>query len=261
MSLWNAVVLAGDRGPTDPVAQMADVSCKAATPFLDITLLERVVTALESSRSVESIIVVGPNKEALRDSPHLAPCLDNDRVTYLSPANGPSASAIRGINEARYRPTLLLTCDLPLLSGELIDAFCQSAQSQDSDFVVTAVDYHCIEKFLPAIKKTRYQFKDKQVCFANLFAVLREPGLRVIEYWQDIENSRKKPIEIIRKIDWIGLLGYKLKLLTLERIAEKLSNKVDANITIQASDVANYALDVDSADDYRIFLDYFDRLN
>ena len=91
--------------------------------------------------------------------------------------------------------------------------------------------------------------------------MLREPGLRVIEYWQDIENSRKKPIEIIRKIDWMGLLGYKLKLLTLERVAEKLSNKVDANITIQVSDVANYALDVDSADDYRIFLDYFDRLN
>ena len=261
MLSWNAVVLAGDRGPTDPVAQAAGVSGKAAATFLDMTILEHVVNALESSSSVESIIVVGPSEQTLKDNPRLTSCFDSKNITYILPANGPSKSAIMGVNQAKYRPTLLLTCDLPLLSGDLIDSYCQSMRSLDSDFVLTAVDYRCIEKFLPEIKKTVYQFKGKQVCFANLFAVLREPGVNVLEYWKDFENSRKKPIELIRKFDWVSFLGYKLKLLTLEKLAGKLSKKVGAKITILSSDIANYAIDVDTADDYRIFCNYFDSLD
>ena len=261
MSVWNAVVLAGDRGLTDPVARAADVAGKAAVTFQNVALLERVVSALQESRSVESIVVVGPAERVLSNSALLASCLDDSRINCLLPANSPSASALKGMREAGNRPTLLLTCDLPLLSGELIDNFCLRMESLDADFVATAVDYNCIATFLPGIKKTVYRFKGKQVCFANLFAVLSEPGLHVIEYWQDIENSRKRPFDIIKKIDWKSLLAYKLGFLALDQVAGTLSKKTGANIMISPSDVANYALDVDSADDYLIFQDYFNRLD
>ena len=86
----------------------------------------------------------------------------------------------------------------------------------------------------------------------------RRPNSAII---RDIENSRKKPFDIIKKIDWKSLLAYKLGFLALDQVAGTLSKKTGANIMISPSDVANYALDVDSADDYLIFQDYFNRLD
>ncbi|MEM1002054.1 MAG: hypothetical protein AAGH46_05350, partial [Bacteroidota bacterium] len=187
--------------------------------------------------------------------------LKKNKVIYLPPEKGPSASALKGLLSSSSYPTLLVTCDLPLLNTQQIDNYCRGMQNIEADFVVTAVSYSAIIKDMPRLKKTKYKFGDSEVCFANIFAVLREPGLKAIHYWQDIESSRKKPIEIIRKIDWLSILRYKLGLLTLNGTAKRLSEKVGANLLIKNSDQASLAIDVDSKEDYEIFLDHFNKKN
>ena len=260
MASWNAVVLAGDRGPTDPVAQAAHVSGKALVEFEGQTLLQRIVTVLIQAKSVDQIFVVGPSENCLNNT-ELISFLKKNKVIYLPPEKGPSASALKGILSSDSYPTIVVTCDLPLLDAQQIDNYCQSMQRIDADFVVTAVNYSAISEDMPSLKKTKYKFGDREVCFANIFAVLREPGLKAIHYWQDIESSRKKPIEIIRKIDWLSILRYKLGLLTLDETAKRLSEKVGAKLSIKNSDQANLAIDVDSKDDYEVFLEYFKNKN
>ena len=261
MPLWNAVVLAGDRGLYDPVAKSANVFGKAAVEFQDQSLLERTISALANANRIDQIFVVGPSSECLQHHKYLSAFLENCNVVHLHPENGPSASALKGIIASNYYPTLLVTCDLPLLNSRHIEDYCRKVQNIEADFVVTAVDYERIGGCLPELHKTKYQFGSVQVCFANVFAVLSEPGLNAIRYWQDIERSRKKPIELIRKLDWMSVLRYKFKLLTLEQTANSLSQKVDARIKIKKCNLPYLALDVDSEHDYEVFTKYFNGIN
>ena len=252
MASWNAVVLAGDRGLSDPVANAANVAGKAVAKLQNITLIERVVTALNQSDSINKIVALGPSPQCLDKHSDVGALLDKYGVEILEPAKGPSASAMRGVLHNGTYPTLVITCDLPLLNSSMIDEYCQQVIKVDADFVVGSIDYALINENISALKKTKYQFNGQAVCFANLFAVLNPQGLKAIEYWQDVEESRKKPIELIRKIDWLSILSYKLGRLSLSQVANKLSQKVGAKLVIENFSIPELAIDVDSAHDYEV---------
>lgn len=254
---WNAVILAGDRGSTDPVATAAGVEGKAFAKLKGYTLFERIITVLTDCKHIEKIYAVGPSQAYLSNYPSVRSCVEQHDVELIEPANGPSASAILGVLQSSHYPTLIVTCDLALLSSEILEDYCMALSEEKADFVATAIDYQCINAMIPELKKTQYKFAKQSVCFANVFAVLTPQGLRALEYWQDVEKSRKKPIQLIRKIDWLSLLNYKIGRLSLEQVAEKLSIKVGANLKIVSMRHAELAIDVDSAADYRIMQAYF----
>lgn len=253
---WNAVVLAGDRGAGDPVASAAGVEGKAFAKLEGVTLLERVIAELGKSNSVNKIITVGPKKCYLENHPQIQSCFKQHHVQHIEPASGPSASAIEGSLASDYCPTLIVTCDLALLTAEIIDEYCHKMIKTQADFAACAIDYQTIHKKIPQLKKTEYKFAGQSVCFANIFAMLSPQGLKALEYWQEVEKSRKKPIQLIRKIDWMSLLNYKLGRLRLEQVAMKLSAKVGANLEFESMGFPELAIDVDSAEDYEIMKKY-----
>ena len=256
MKKFNAVVLAGDRGLSDPVAQAGKTFGKAAVEFQDVSLLERILTTLKQAQSIGQVFIVGPSQLCLEQVPHLQNIISQYDAHYLEPAKGPSASAALGIKAAEHYPMLITTCDLPLLNAESVDQFCHSVLTLNADFVAGAVEYKHIGKLIPELKKTKYSFVEQQLCFANLFAVLEEPGLKAIEYWQSIENSRKKPFEMVKKIDWMSLLRYKLGKLSLHQVESVLSQKIGARLAVQLFSNPEIAIDVDTAHDYEIMSKY-----
>lgn len=253
---WNAVVLAGDRGVNDPVAKAAHVYGKAAASMGKTTLLEHVITALDQSKSIDKIFALGPSQQCLEHHTEIHRMLDKYQVEILAPAKGPSASALRGVLASGHYPTLVVTCDLPLIEPLMIDNYCRQLKNVEADFVVGAIDHALIAEKMTTLKKTKYQFNEQAVCFANLFAVLKPQGVKAIEYWQSVEDSRKKPLKLIRKIDWLSILSYKLGRLTLAQVAHKLSQKVDAKLVIENFSVPELAIDVDSAHDYEVLTAY-----
>ena len=253
---FNAVVLAGDRGPSDPVAQCASTHGKAAVEFNQISLLESTLQTLSQAQQIDKIFMLGPSTQCVELLPHLVDIMQRYQATYMAPASGPSASALAGIRCSAHYPTLIVTCDLPLLNAEAVDEFCNAVCSHDADFVAGAVDYAAIAELIPALKKTKYRFSQQHVCFANLFAVLTQGGLKALEFWQSIEHDRKRPIEIIKKIDWPSLIQYQLGKLTLAKVEQVLSARIDAHLAIQLFDCPELAIDVDSAHDYQVLTDY-----
>lgn len=256
MKQWNAVVLAGDRGPGDPVAKAANVHGKAAARLHYISLLERVVSVLQQSEHINRIIAVGPGQICLEKDFEIRAILNQYHVETMQPAKGPSTSAMQGVLHSAFYPTLLVTCDLPMLTAPMIDSYCQRVANLDADFVVGAIDTALINQKISELKKTKYYFNGQTVSFANLFAVLTPDGVKAIEYWQDVEECRKRPIELIRKIDWMSILRYKLGRLSLMQVADKLSRKVGARLVIEKFSVPEMAIDVDSAHDYEVLSRY-----
>ena len=261
MKQWNAVVLAGDRGPSDPVASAANVKGKALASVAGVSLLERTISTLLGSVSIADIFVVGPDKAYLDEDQSVVTLLNHANITHIEPAKGPSASALKGVVQSNCYPTLLVTCDLVLLTSNIVDKYCQYMSDVEADFVACAVDYLTINDKLPQLKKTQYRFNQHSVCFANLFSVLTKDGLKAIDYWQDIEKSRKKPIQLICKIDWLSVLNYKIGRLSLDQVADKLSSKVGANLKLATMSIPELAIDIDSAHDYQLMQEYFEKVN
>ena len=249
---WNAVILAGDRAQNDPVAVFTGVTCKAEAPIGSGMLLSRVVSALANSQCIAKIYCVGPDERIVTDKSSIAALFKQYNVTQLPIEIGPSLSALRGVQASSHYPTLIVTCDLPLLSASLVDKFCRSLNNIHADFAIGAVDSRLISNLLPELKKTTYQFGIQSVCFANLFSVMTESGLRAIEFWQNIEGSRKKPLEVIRQIGGFSILQFKLGKLSLQQAARQLSRKASAHIEIVDVPYPELAIDVDSVSDYKI---------
>ena len=256
MKKWNAVILAGDRSKTDSVAQHTQVNCKAEVVLAGKTLLERVIVALAKSTHISKIFTVGPDPAIVKNIERLNELLKRYNITSLPIAEGPSLSALQGVQASSNYPTLVLTCDLPLLNTELVECYFERIAEANADFVIGAVEHKYIAKLLPNLKKTSYLFGSQSVCFANLFAVLSEKGMHAIQYWQDIEGSRKKPLAVIKRVGWTSVLRYKAGLLDIDHAAQQLSRKTGARIAILDIDFPELAIDVDSVDDFEQLQNY-----
>ena len=165
-------------------------------------------------------------------------------------------SALRGVQASNYYPTLVLSCDIPLLNAELLERYCEKCLSIEADFVVGAIEFNNIAELFPNLKKTNYKFGSLSVCFASIFAVLSSEGVRAIQYWRGIEDSRKKPLEVIKRVGWVSALRYKTGLLDIERAAQQLSRKVGARVEIITVNIPELAIDVDSVADFEQLKDY-----
>ncbi len=251
--------MAGDRLEHDPVAGFAKVSCKAEVSIAGKTMLERVISALANSISVGQIITVGPDKDVLKRNASLRALMSENNVYTMSAATGPSLSAQQGVLQSSSYPTLITTCDVPLLTPQLVDQYCQQVSALNADFVIGAVEHKYIRNLLPLLKKTTYQFGKQPLCFANLFAVLTESGIKAINFWRTIETSRKKPLEVIRQVGWTSIMRYKLGALDTMQAARQLSCKTDANIIIEKFAYPELAIDVDSVDDYKILQEFLNQ--
>jgi molybdopterin-guanine dinucleotide biosynthesis protein A len=132
----DAIVLAGtDLNPR----RMIRGQNKAFLEVGGVVLVRGVVDALLDARLVDHVFVVGPAER-------LGACVDESsgRVTLVEQAGAMLANAWAAISaaEARrvsvsgqrddQRPLLVISCDLPLISGDAIDDFIQRCAAEDA---------------------------------------------------------------------------------------------------------------------------------
>ena len=87
------LVLAGSRGPTDPVASAAGLPHKALVPVCGVPMLERVVSTLFAAESIGHVIISAD--AALLDhgfGPALTSEIEDGRITLATPKASPSES-------------------------------------------------------------------------------------------------------------------------------------------------------------------------
>ncbi|RKR06944.1 GTP:adenosylcobinamide-phosphate guanylyltransferase [Kushneria sinocarnis] len=249
----DALVLAADRGASDPVALDAGTRCKALAPIAGVAMLERVLGALETSRDVGRIHLAGPPRAIVDAEPALAEMLGADERYWHDSRSSPSASAAAALDEIeRERPVLLTTADHALLDGAMVDEFLESARARGLDFAVALVRHETIMARFPEMRRTATRFADGAVCGCNLFAFMTPAGRELAGFWQRVENSRKKPWRVIAgTLGMRGALRYLAGRLTLEEALNRLSSRLGVRIGAVMLERPEAAVDVDSAEDRR----------
>jgi len=251
---YRCVVLAGERPGGNPLTHHFSVSTGVMVPVAGKPSLERVLNTLDASLETDSGIICGPANKVIEHDPKLKKLLRDSSLEWLKPAAGPAASALSALKQLGHLPALLTTGDHALLTPEIIDEFCRQALTQkaDYDLVIGFVPYELVRTAWPESRRTVLKFSDGGFCGANLFAVLDPEGGNALEFWSEVEDLRKKPWKIARRIGFGVLLRYLFKRLTLEDTLSALSRVSGCRIGHVQLDFARAAVDVDSVADQQL---------
>ena len=247
---YTAIVLAGDRGPNDPVAQAAGAPCKALTLVQGKALVWRVIDTLKQIERIESIVVVGPTRAVLDTTPGLAQALDNAGVSWIAPAASPSRSAALALDTLPAdTPVLLTTADHALLQADMVTQLLHEGGKHD--LAVAMTTYDTVKQAYPKSRRTALRLgPGAGYCGCNLFAINNANGRRLVTQWRSVEAQRKHPVRvIIGMLGWVTVLRYVCRRLTLEQAFTRLSQRLGIRVgTVLLSD-PHAAIDVDSPAD------------
>ena len=123
---FTALVLAGSRGPDDPVARHCGVEHKCLAAVRGAPMLAYVLKSLAASSSIGRIFVSVADPAILQGLSPAANCV------ALTSGASPSSSVLQALGEVSHPlPLLITTADHPLLSATMVDWFCAATRESE----------------------------------------------------------------------------------------------------------------------------------
>lgn len=247
----SALVLAGSRGPEDPVAAAAGISHKALVPVHGQPMISRVVAALRAVPAITRIAVVIERPELIPARPELAPLVENGHLIVLPAEPSPSLSALAGfraLGGGTEGPVVMTTADNCLLTPEMLEHFL-AALPRDADAVAALARAEVIRAAYPDSVRTYLRFSDGGRSGCNLFAFLTPEAAGAITFWRRIEQNRKRPLAMLRQLGLPALLSYGAGRLSLERALRTLGRRTNSRLAAVDMPFAEAAVDVDKVGD------------
>jgi len=189
VSGWRALVLAGARGPADPVAVAAGVAHKAFAPLDGRPMIAHVLAALAAAPEIDAVAV-----SLAPDAPSLP-----EGVARLDAGATPALSTRAGF-ERLGPPLLVTTADNPLLTPAMIGDFLALATASGADAVAALGPRAAVEAAGNPAPRTWLRFVDGWASGANLFALATPGAAGAIDLWRRFEAERKRPWAMARAI-------------------------------------------------------------
>lgn len=249
----HALILAGSRGPTDPVASASGLPHKALVPVLGVPMLLRVVRTLLAKDRIQHVILC--LDQALKDhglGPELDAMIEEGRVTIAEPKPSPSASVAQVIDDlienSEAWPLLVTTADHPLLTPAMIRHFVEATPA-DADITLGLAQASLIKRDYPNAIRTFYRFSGEGFSGCNLFMLCNPQARSLVTFWQEMERHRKRPWRLVASIGPSVLIAYLLGRLTIDDALAHLSLRIGAKAKAVIMPFAEAAIDVDKPSD------------
>jgi len=250
---FNAIILAGDRGPRDPLIKEAGVSCKALVPVSGRPMVLRVLDALGSASCVGKRFVCGDSSRLRGQNPELDALIAGGNVHWLENQASPSLSAQAALQALPSdQPVLLTTADHALLTPQMVDFFCTQAVETGRDVVAGVARADAVAAAFPEGRRTVTRLRDVAYCGCNLFAFLTPDASHAVTFWRRVEEQRKHPLKIVKSLGFLAVLRYLLGRLTLEEGLERMSALMHAHAGVVWMLTPEAAVDVDKLDDWTL---------
>lgn len=249
---WTALVLAGSRGPSDPVAAHCGVRHKALAPVAGVPMLARVLAGLTASPEIGSIVLCLDDPSIAEAVPEAAALAKTGRLITLPAAGSPSLSVVQALQRLNgCYPLLVTTADHPLLTPGMIAHFC-AAVDDEADVAIALAPASVIRREHPDAVRTFYKLGREGYSGCNLFAFRTPASTGVADFWAAMERHRKKPWRLIAAIGPLTLLRFGLGLMDVATVERLLSRRVGATVRVVEMPFAEAAIDVDKPADLEL---------
>jgi GTP:adenosylcobinamide-phosphate guanylyltransferase len=244
---FTALVMAGSRGPSDPVAQYCGVSHKALAPIAGRPMIEHVLDAVAAAPSIGKIILVIEKPELLAALPTVQAL--GDRVALMEAKPSPSWSVTATLDQFDPYPALITTADHPLLTPAMIEEFVAKMPG-DVDVAALVARDRVIQAEHPETKRTYLRFSDAAVSGCNLFALPTKRGRNAVAFWRRLERDRKKPWKMAWSLGPRTIVRFALRRLTVAKALDAVGRQADVRAALVESSFGTAAIDVDKAADH-----------
>ncbi len=241
----NALVLAGQ--PNN--GALKEISPVANEAFIEIgnrMMLEYVLDALASADGVERIVVVGPKKE-LEEK-----LQDRDLIITQSAATLVDNVLVGAGVLPHDRKILIVTSDIPLLTGEIVDDFINQCCEEEADFYYPAIEKTENEKKYPMTKRTYVRLKEGTFTGGNLALV--NPGVLgpSADMVRAFVAARKNPLKLAALLGWTFVIKLLFHRLSLSQLEKRFSELFDLKAVVVLTPHPEIGLDVDKPSDYKL---------
>ncbi|NNE05254.1 MAG: NTP transferase domain-containing protein [Xanthomonadales bacterium] len=275
--------------------------------FLDIAgrpLVRHVVDALLEAQNIDQVFVVGPVKQlgpALGGTPSRVHMVKQQGKmltnTWAAIYASEARHAGRAEEQVHKRPLLIISCDLPLVSGDAVDDFIARCAAQDKEpgepvsMLVGVVEEQGVTPFYPdrqndGIMRPYVELAFGRVRLANIY-VARPRHLSHQEFLQtgftfrkavDWRNVVKLAFNVLRQPGGWGAAWMTLRMQlalmlsrgkgrlyrklragnTKERVEKAVGDVLGGSIRIVTTPFGGLSLDVDDEQDYQVLKDRYD---
>lgn len=164
---FDVVILAGqERKQPDPLLMQSGVTNKALLPVAGRPMVDYVVNALVDSAQIGQIVLVGLEAQPGLTFAHPVHYLPDQGSMLNNVVSGCTWLASQG-SDQRY--ALLVTSDVPLLTGAMINWFINACQPMDKDLYWGIVDQQTMEATFPNSKRSYLRLVEGKFCSGDLF--------------------------------------------------------------------------------------------
>lgn len=248
LSPTSAIILAGSRPGGDAMADSRGIAVKALIPVVGKAMLAHVAEALLGHEAIGTVHLLAQDFGPFWAHPDTQALESHDRVMAQTSSATIAASLdhVLDQDDTRY-PMLITTADNVLLNTPMIDDFLAAAGS--SDIAIAMVEKDVLLASYPASQRTWLKLRGGHYSGANLFYFGSANAKRLLAYWAEVEQDRKKGWKILTIFGpWLLFLAM-TKMLTIHQLAERVGDKLGLKITIVPMKQAEACIDVDKETD------------
>jgi GTP:adenosylcobinamide-phosphate guanylyltransferase len=239
-----AVVLAGSRPGSDPLAAAFKTDLKALVPIGGKPMVRWPVEALLASDRFSEVRVLAQEPERIGAALPASPKLRVDKS---------EATIATTLEKLCFDPTIVwplfvTTADHVLLNEEMIDEFCDLGEI--ADIAIGVIERDTLMKQLPQSQRTWVHFRSGAYSGANMFLLSGMKVLPALELWRSVEQDRKKGWALLWAFGPLNLLGALLRLRTIHQTLDRIGRRIGAKV--EAVDLSDplAAVDVDKLSDH-----------
>lgn len=246
-----ALLLAGSRPGSDPLAQAAGVPVKPLAPVAGEPMINYPARALLAHPAIGQLIVLTQTPDLYAANPATAWLAIHPQVRFETSDSG-IASTLLGLLDRPDLPFPLLvtTADHVLLDAAMLDQFV--AEGQGAEIAVAMVERATLLARYPSSRRTWLKFRDGWWSGANLFWFGSVKARAVIALWQEVEQDRKKGWKIIASFGPLVLLGALLRLLGLRSGVARVGRRFGLTARLVAMHKAEACIDADKIEDVKL---------
>jgi hypothetical protein len=237
------VTAGGIPGPEDPLYPYTQGKPKALLDMDGRTMLERVMDALQGSKYIDKIVVIG-----LKDDMGMQFKRPVDH--YLPDQGSLVGNALAGVHllSQKYPGTksaLFCTSDIPSLTTNNVDRFLESCEPFDKAIYYIFVAREDMENRFPNSRRTYVKLKGIEVAGGDVAIAQLDLADEHEELWRSLTNARKHAWQLARVVGFRLLLKLLFHRLSIEDIEETASRIVSRPTKIILDAPAEMAMDVD----------------
>jgi GTP:adenosylcobinamide-phosphate guanylyltransferase len=245
-----ALVLAGSRGPSDPLASAEGARHRALLEVGGEPMLLRVLRALRATRGVGRVTVSIEEPAALEGIEEIARLARAGALAVHRSLSSPSRTVSDALESLPPDSALLVTtADHALLRAEIVERFLAEAEASGADLALGLVAESCLRARFPDSPRTFIPFREGGYSGANLFLFRTREARRAASFWMRAERFRKQPWRLASVFGPVALVLFLLRRLDLDAALARASRAIGARIAAVRLPFPEAAVDVDKPAD------------